>query len=87
MQPAASRSAAQIFAVNLLLDMPARLRDVELASLKQRLGEGHLETIEPVHALGGRFTLACERGRLQATIVLAPGAEAGIQKLTFTVEE
>jgi len=79
--------AAQFFAVNFLLDMPARLRDIELASLKQRLGEGHLEKIEPVHALGGRFTLACQRGRLQATIILAPGPEAGIQKLTFTVEE
>jgi D-alanyl-D-alanine-carboxypeptidase/D-alanyl-D-alanine-endopeptidase len=79
--------AGKMFAVNFLLDMPARLRDVELASLKQRLGEGCLETIAPVHALGGRFTLACERGRLQATIVLAPGAEAGIQKLTFNVKE
>jgi CubicO group peptidase (beta-lactamase class C family) len=77
--------AEKILAVNFLLDMPARLRDVELASLKQRLGEGRLEKIEPLHALAGRFTLACERGRLQATIVLAPGLEAGIQKLTFTV--
>ena len=79
--------AGKTFAVNFLLDMPARLRDVELASLKQRLGEGRLEKIEPLHALAARFTLACERGRLQATIILAPGPEAGIQKLTFTVEE
>ena len=79
--------AEEKFAVNFLLDMPARLRDVELAALKEKLGEGRLEKIEPVHTLGGRFTLACEHGRLQATIVLAPGAEAGIQKLTFTVED
>ena len=79
--------AGKTFAVNFLLDMPARLRDIELASLKQRLGEGRLEKIEPLHALAARFTLACERGRLQATIILAPGPEAGIQKLTFTVEE
>ena len=79
--------AAQFFAVNFLLDMPARLRDIELASLKQRLGEGHLEKIEPVHALGGRFTLACQRGRLLATIILAPGPEAGIQKLTLVAED
>lgn len=80
-------TAAKTFAVNFLPDMPARLRDVELAALKQRLGEGHLEKIEPIHALAGRFTLACERGRLQATVILAPGPEAGIQKLTFIVEE
>lgn len=79
--------AEKMFAVNFLLDMPARLRDVELASLKQRLGEGRLEKIKPAHALAARFTLACERGRLQATIILAPGPEAGIQKLTFNVEE
>ncbi|MDI1288212.1 MAG: serine hydrolase [Reyranella sp.] len=80
-------TAAKVFAVNFLLDMPARLRDAELASLKQRLGEGRLEKIEPLHALGGRFTLACERGRLKATIILSPDAEPGIQNLTFAVEE
>jgi serine-type D-Ala-D-Ala carboxypeptidase/endopeptidase len=80
-------TAAKVFAVNFLLDMPARLRDAELASLKQRLGEGRLEKIEPVHALGGCFTIACEHGRLKATIILSPDAEPGIQKLTFTVEE
>ena len=80
-------TAAKVFAVNFLLDMPARLRDAELASLKQRLGEGRLEQIEPAHALGGCFTLACERGRLKATIILSPDPEPGIQKLTFTIEE
>lgn len=80
-------TAAKIFAVNFLPDMPARLRDVELAALNQRLGAGQLEKVEPIHALAGRFTLACERGRLQATVILAPGPEAGIQKLTFVVEE
>ncbi len=79
--------AAQFFAVNFLLDMPARLRDGELAALKEKLGEGRLEKIAPVHALGGRFTLACARGRLQATIILAPGPEAGIQKLVFIAED
>ena len=80
-------SAASLFAVNFLPDMPARLRDAELASLKQRLGEGRLDRIKPVHALGGCFTLACERGRLKGTIILSPDAEPGIQKLVFTVEE
>ena len=80
-------AARHAFAVNFLLDMPARPRNAELASLKLRLGEGRLEKIEPVHVLGGCFTLACERGRLKATIILSPDAEPGIQKLTFTVEE
>ena len=79
-------SAGVPLAVNFLLDMPARLRDAELASLQQRLGEGRLERIEPVHALGGSFVLACERGRLKGTIVLSPDPKPGIQKLTFVVE-
>ena len=57
--------AEAVFAENLLLDMPARLRNVELAALKQRLGEGRLESIEPVHALDGRFTMVCANGRLR----------------------
>ncbi|MDP1749117.1 MAG: serine hydrolase domain-containing protein [Reyranella sp.] len=80
-------AAQHVLAVNFLLDMPARLRNAELAALKGKLGEGRLEKIEPVHALGGAVTLACERGRLKATIILSPDPEPGIQKLTFAVEE
>lgn len=72
------------FAVNFLLDTPARLRDAELASLKARLGEGRLERIEPVHALAGRFVIACAKGRLNGTIALSPEAGAGIQKLILS---
>lgn len=79
-------AAEAVFAENLLLDLPARLRDSELAKLKQQLGEGGLESIEPTHALAGKFTLACERGRLKGTIILSPEAEPGIQKLTLTGE-
>ena len=46
-----------------------------------------MEKTEPVHVLGGLLRLACERGRLKATVSRSPDAEAGIQKLTFTVEE
>jgi hypothetical protein len=55
--------------------------------LKQRLGEGRLEAIEPMHALAGRFRLVCARGRLAGTIVLAPEAEPAIQKLTLAVDD
>lgn len=72
------------FAVNFLLDTPAPLRDAELVSLKQRLGEGRLERIEPIHALAGRFVLACANGRLNGTITLSPEADTGIQKLVLS---
>jgi CubicO group peptidase (beta-lactamase class C family) len=79
-------TAEAVFAENLLLDMPAPLRNAELAKLKQQLGEGMLESIESTHALAGRFMITCEKGRLTGTIILSPEAEPGIQKLTFSVE-
>jgi len=79
--------AEPAFAVNLLLDMPARFRNAELAALKQRLGDGHLEGIEPIHTLAGRFTMACLRGRLRGTVTLSPDAEPGIQKLSLVAED
>lgn len=78
--------AADACAGNLLLDTPADLRNAELASLKKRLGEGAVETIEPEHALAGSFTLACARGRLKVTVVLSPERQPRIQKLVFSVE-
>lgn len=75
------------FAMNFLLDTPAPLRDAELASLKHRLGEGHLERIEPIHALAGRFVLACAKGQLNGTVTLAPEADSCIQNLVFSASE
>ncbi|MFO1082895.1 MAG: hypothetical protein U1E23_19985, partial [Reyranellaceae bacterium] len=80
-------SIADSCAVNLLLDTPPRLRNAELADLKRRLGGGMAEGIEPVHALAGRFVLACERGRLKVALTLSPEAQPRIQKLVFTVEQ
>jgi CubicO group peptidase (beta-lactamase class C family) len=79
-------TAEAVFAENLLLDMPAGLRNAELAKLKQQLGEGRLESIRPTHALAGRFVIACEKGRLIGRIILSPGSEPGIQKLTFSAD-
>ena len=73
--------------MNFLLDAPAPLRDAELASLMERLGEGRLERIEPIHALAGRFQLACTRGRLTGTVTLSPEADSGIQRLVLAAEE
>ncbi len=80
-------AAGHVFAVNFLLDTPARYRDAELSALKRRLGGARLTAIEPTHALAGRFTLACERGELTGTIVLSPDAEPGIQKLTLVAKD
>lgn len=71
------------FAVNFLLDTPAPLRDAELAALQRKLGEGRLDRIEPIHALAGRFAIACRRGRLNGTVILSPEADGGIQKLVL----
>jgi CubicO group peptidase (beta-lactamase class C family) len=79
-------TASSVLAENLLLDTPAPLRDAELRRLKEQLGEGRLESIEPTHALAGRFEMACEKGRLLGTIILSPEAVPGIQKLVLTAE-
>lgn len=80
-------TAQPVLAANLLLDMPARFRNAELAALKRRLGDGHLDGIEPIHALAGRFTMACLHGRLRGTVTLSPDAEPGIQKLSLVAED
>lgn len=79
--------AKPVLAFNFLPDMPARFRNAELVALKQRLGEGRIEKIDGIHALAGRFTLVCEKGRLQGTVLLSPEPGAGIQRLTFKVEQ
>jgi len=79
-------TASSVLAENLLLDLPAPLRNSELSRLKQQLGEGRLESIEPTHALAGRFLMACANGRLRGTIILSPEAEPGIQKLVLAGE-
>jgi CubicO group peptidase (beta-lactamase class C family) len=78
---------ADACAPNLLLDTPAPLRNAELARLKRKFGEGTIGMIEPTHALGGCFTLACARGRLKVTVLLSPEPKPGIQKLVFAVED
>lgn len=79
-------TAERFLAGNLLLDMPANLRNAELSRLKQRLGEGKLDSIVPTHALSGRFLMTCIGGRLRGTILLSPDPEPAIQKLTLTAE-
>jgi CubicO group peptidase (beta-lactamase class C family) len=77
-------TAKSVLAVNFLPDTPARFRDRELAELKAKLGEGRIEKIEGVHALEGRFTLVCEKGRIAGSVQLSPEKEPGIQRLTLS---
>ena len=79
-------TAKSVLAVNFLPDTPARFRDRELAGLKQKLGEGRIEKIEGIHALSGRFTFVCEKGRIVGTVLLSPEKEPGIQRLTLKAE-
>jgi serine-type D-Ala-D-Ala carboxypeptidase/endopeptidase len=78
-------AGGQVLAINLLLDRSAERRNAELATLQEGLGAitgvGALET---EHAMAGTFTYACERGRLQAKVLLAPTCPATIQRLDFT---
>jgi CubicO group peptidase (beta-lactamase class C family) len=78
--------AKSVLALNFLPDTPARFRDRELVELKQKLGEGRIEKIDGIHALAGRFTFACEKGRLEGTVLLSPEPGAGIQRLTLKAE-
>ncbi|MBY0318058.1 MAG: beta-lactamase family protein [Reyranella sp.] len=78
---------ADACAPNLLLDTPLPLRNAELADLRRKFGEATVETIEPTHALGGRFFLACANGRLKVTVTLSPERQPGIQKLVFEVDD
>ena len=56
--------AKDALAVNFLLDTPPRFRNAEIRLLKAQLGEGRLESIEPTHALAGRFVMDCAKGKL-----------------------
>ena len=78
-------AAGEVLAMNLLLDRSAEHRNAELAALREELGPVTADgALEPEHAMAGIFTYACERGRLQAKVLLAPTRPARIQRLDFT---
>jgi CubicO group peptidase (beta-lactamase class C family) len=79
--------AGPVFAENLLLDMPADLRNATLTALKQQMGEGRLESITPVHALKGNFVIACANGPVRGSITLSPDEAPGIQDLALSGEK
>jgi CubicO group peptidase (beta-lactamase class C family) len=71
-------------AMNLLLDRDAALRNAEIATLKAKAGA--CAAAPPYFAdsaMGGTFDLACERGKVKVTLLLAPTVPASLQRLEF----
>ena len=73
---------------NLLLDRSLDARRKEFASLREAHGacrpEGPGAVIEAENALRGRWTLACDRGRIRFVLTLAPTSSPSIQWLETT---
>ncbi len=76
-------SSAQL-AMNFLLDRDAAGRALDLAALKERVGEcDTAATVVATGALSGTFTWRCLRGSLDGRILLAPTQPPRIQALEF----
>ena len=77
-------AADRMAAVNLFLDRAKERRRAEIEALHQQVGACALpdrfDTVE--NALRGDWTMACERGKLQVTITLAPTTPATVQFLS-----
>jgi CubicO group peptidase (beta-lactamase class C family) len=77
-------SEPDVLAMNLLLDRDATLRNSEIAALKAKAGAcAAAPPYSADSAMGGTFELACERGKLKVTLLLAPTAQASLQRLEF----
>jgi D-alanyl-D-alanine-carboxypeptidase/D-alanyl-D-alanine-endopeptidase len=74
----------EVLAVNFLPDREAALRNADIATLKRKVGACRAKPpYTSVSAMGGTFDLACERGKLKVTLLLAPTAPTTLQKLEF----
>lgn len=72
----------KIAAMNLLLDRSLDRRRKEFETLREKHGVCRAESpIEAENALRGRWTLACESGRIKVSITLAPTLPPAIQHL------
>jgi serine-type D-Ala-D-Ala carboxypeptidase/endopeptidase len=78
-------AAPEALAVNVLLDLDAAHRNAELAQLRRELGACQTaERLEPATAMQGLAVWRCERGRLQARLLLAPTTPPTLQVLEFS---
>jgi CubicO group peptidase (beta-lactamase class C family) len=72
----------RIAAMNLLLDRSLDRRRKEFTTLREKHGACRAESeIEAENALRGRWTLACEQGRVRLNVTLAPTSPPAIQYL------
>jgi hypothetical protein len=77
--------AERIAAVNLFLDTSKDRRKRALDDLRARVGTCRPEgDFDVENALRGQWTLACERGRLRASVTLAPSMPPKVQYLSVT---
>ncbi|RAK65528.1 serine hydrolase domain-containing protein [Phenylobacterium kunshanense] len=78
-------AAREALAMNLLLDRDVAHRNAELAALKAKLGTCRApEPIVTDTATAATVRYPCERGTLQARLLLAPTAPASLQVLEFS---
>ena len=79
------RIANRIAAENLFLDRSKDRRRAELEELRSRVGAcsppERFDVVE--NALRGQWTLACERGKVEAAITLAPTLPPTVQYMEF----
>jgi D-alanyl-D-alanine-carboxypeptidase/D-alanyl-D-alanine-endopeptidase len=74
----------EALAVNFLPDREAPLRNADIAALKRKVGACRARPpYSSGSAMGGTFELACERGKLKVTLLLAPTTPATLQRLEF----
>jgi CubicO group peptidase (beta-lactamase class C family) len=69
---------------NVLMDRDAAAWKTKLSDLKKESGACNLsEPIKPISAMEGRFTWACETGRISGRVQRAPTTDVLIQALEF----
>jgi len=73
-------AAREGLAMNLLLDSDAAHRNADLARLKAQLGACQpTPTVAAETAMSGAISYVCEKGRLQAQVLLAPTTPVSLQ--------
>lgn len=80
-------AASGSLAMNFLMDSDAAHWRKKLSALKGEVGE--CDTGAPIIATGalsGRFTWACDKGRVSGSILLAPTATAQLQELKLDIK-
>ena len=77
-------TAREALAMNVLLDKDAVQRNADIAAVKAKLGA--CRAAEPTtrdSAMSAMFTFPCEKGALQARVILAPVTPMAMQALDF----